>query len=312
MGRRPVLASALAGGLVVGTLGCQLQEITLADVTDIVVAEVYVAIGDSSADNRVRAFLHGTPAGGVEGSATFEDATVRVSRDDGLMLDLSTGALEDCVTSHPDNSGGTCFVADSAGEAALGPGDVLSLRIVLGDGGVIDGASRVPGDFGLVGVGASCRISSDTTMTVRWSLSDGAWAYVNETLISGLSEALAPEGIEADDPLYLLGLSISARDTTVVFPSEFGVFDRFDLDQDLAVRLQRGLPDSTSAVVSISAADRNYVNWSRGGNFNPSGEVRVSSLRGAGSGVFGSLVVRRFDVVSSDDASGAPPPCPLL
>lgn len=308
MRRRTSLA--LMAGLAIGMLGCDLQEVTLADVTETVVAEVYVMVGDSAADNRVRAFLQGTPAGGVEGTATFDDATVQVSRDDGLTLDLSVGALEDCVTSHPDGSGGTCFVADSAEEAELGPRDALSLRIVLGGGGVIDGATRVPGDFRLVGLGPACRIDPDTTMTVRWSASDGAWAYVNETLINGLPEALAAEGIEADDPLYLLGLSISAADTTVVFPSEFGVFDRFDLDQDLAVRLQRGLPDSTSAAVAISATDRNYVNWSRGGSFNPSGEVRVSSLRGAGSGVFGSAVVRRFDVVSSQDTSGGLPSCP--
>lgn len=309
MGRRLGLAVVL--GLVLGTLSCDLQEITLADVADVVVAEVYVTIGDSASDNRVRALLQGTPAGGVEGTATFDDATVRVSRDDGLTLDLTVGTLDDCVVSSPEDSAGTCFVADSADEAALEAEDRLTLQIVLGGGGVIDGVTRIPADFRLDGLGGVCRIPPDTTMTVRWSASAGAWAYVNETLISGLPEALAADGIEADDPLYLLGLSISASDTTVVFPSEFGVFDRFDLDQDLAVRLQRGLPDSTSATVAISATDRNYVNWARGGNFNPSGEVRVSSLRGAGSGVFGSAVVRRFDVVSSSQAGGTVVDCPL-
>ncbi len=127
MGRWRLLPLALAGGLVAGAVGCELQDVTLVDVTDIVVAEVYVTIGDSAADNRVRAFVHGTPTGGLEGTATFDDATVQVLRDDGLTLDLSVGALEDCVTSHPDGSGGTCFVADSAGEAALGPGDMLAL-----------------------------------------------------------------------------------------------------------------------------------------------------------------------------------------
>src|SRR5690606_38046307 len=115
-----------------------------------------------------------------------------------------------------------------------------------------------------------------TPFEIHWTSSEGAWAYVNETTITGLADALAPEGIEADDPLYLLGLSISGADTTIVFPSEFGVFDRFDLDQDLAVRLQRGLPDGTEAAVSIAAVERNYVNWARGGSFNPSGQVRVS------------------------------------
>ncbi|NIR36178.1 MAG: hypothetical protein GWN02_08535, partial [Gemmatimonadetes bacterium] len=96
-----------------------------------------------------------------------------------------------------------------------------------------------------------------------------------------------------DDPLYLLGLSVSVADTTITFPSEFGVFNRLDLDQDVAVRLQRGLPAGVSAEVTITAVDRNYVNWARGGSFNPSGQVRVPSLRGDGTGVFGSTVGRR-------------------
>jgi hypothetical protein len=135
---------------------------------------------------------------------------------------------------------------------------------------------------------------------------------VNETSISGLGSALASEGIEVEeDPLYLLGLSISATDTTVVFPSEFGVFDRFDLDQDLAVRLQRGLPEGTGALVTIAAVERNYVNWARGGNFNPSGQVRVASLRGDGTGVFGAAVVRRFRVLAAEASPGGPSDCPL-
>ena len=151
----------------------------------------------------------------------------------------------------------------------------------------------------------------DTPLEVRWTRSAGAWAYVNETSINGLPAALAPENIEVEeDPLYLLGLSISASDTTVVFPSEFGVFDRFDLEQDLALRLQRGLPGGTDAQVTIAAVERNYVNWVRGGNFNPSGQVRVSSLRGDGSGVFGAAVLRRFSVVAESPPS-VRPDCPL-
>jgi hypothetical protein len=135
---------------------------------------------------------------------------------------------------------------------------------------------------------------------------------VNETEINGLPAALVSEGIVVeDDPLYLLGLSISSADTTVVFPSEFGVFDRFDLDQDLALRLQRGLPDGTDADVSVTAVERNYVNWVRGGSFNPSGQVRVASLRGDGTGVFGAAVTRRFTVVAEAATGGSPPDCPL-
>jgi hypothetical protein len=47
------------------------------------------------------------------------------------------------------------------------------------------------------------------------------------------------------------------------------------------------------ADVTIAAADRNYVNWERGGNFNPSGLIRVASIRGDGTGTFGSMVTHR-------------------
>ena len=126
------------------------------------------------------------------------------------------------------------------------------------------------------------------------------------------TRARRDRGEEDNDPLHLLGLSISDQDTTTVFPSEFGVFDRFDLDHDLATRLQEGLPDSTTAEVSITAVEGNYVNWARGGNFNPSGQVRVPSLRGDGTGVFAATVSRRFVVVSSDQAIPAGlPDCPI-
>ena len=83
------------------------------------------------------------------------------------------------------------------------------------------------------------------------------------------------------------------------------LFNRFDLDSDLAVRLQRGLPVGASAEVSITAVDRNYVNWQRGGNFNPSGVVRVPSLRGAGTGVLGSTYRRSFTIqVGEPDPGG--------
>ena len=111
----------------------------------------------------------------------------------------------------------------------------------------------------------------------------------------------------------LLGLSITANDTTIVFPAEFGVFDRFDLDQDIATALQEGLPAGTVAPVTIAATDRNYVNWARGGNFNPSGQVRVPSIQGDGTGVFGTFVVRGFEAVASatQPAGETLPACPL-
>jgi hypothetical protein len=280
------------------------------DFSDVVVGEVYVILGDDPTEHRVSAFLHGTAAGGTPDTETFDDALVRIAREDGFAFDLGPAAVGQCVDSLGDGATGSCFV-DGGPASSLAPGEALDLTITLGDGRTLLGALRVPGDFQLDGVSGTCRLEPDTLFDLRWSRSEGAWAYVNETSINGLPGALAAEGIEVEeDPLYLLGLSISASDTTVVFPSEFGVFDRFDLEQDLALRLQRGLPDGTDALVTVAAVERNYVNWARGGNFNPSGQVRVASLRGDGTGVFGAAVVRSFAVVASA-APGGPPDCPL-
>ena len=71
-----------------------------------------------------------------------------------------------------------------------------------------------------------------------------------------------------------------------------------------------GLPDGVAAEVSITAVDRNFVNWARGGNFNPSGQVRVPSLFGEGTGVFGSTIGRTFRVIVSSDSIPETPDCP--
>ena len=306
--RRPPLLLLYAGATL--STACELQEVTVVAFEDVVVAEVYITLREPPGAPTARAFLHGAEAGGQPDSRTFDDALVRVTRDDGLTMDLAVQPLEECVEALPEGATGTCFAADSALAAQLEPGDELDLTIVLGGGGTALGALTLPGQFALTELGEVCRLPPDTPLEVTWSRSQGAWAYINETLIEGLPAALAEEGIEADDPLHLLGLSVSAADTTVVFPAEFGVFDRFDLDQDLAVRLQGGLPDRTNATVSIAAVERNYVNWVRGGSFNPSGVVRVSSLRGAVTGVFGGIVVREFAVLGSSEPVTGVPDCP--
>ena len=86
--------------------------------------------------------------------------------------------------------------------------------------------------------------------------------------------------------------------------------DHLAAGADLAIRLQGGLPAGSTAELAITAVDRNYVNWARGGNFNPSGQVRIPSLSGDGTGVFGSTVGRGFDILVTDRPSGLPA-CPL-
>lgn len=288
---------------------CELTDVTLVDFTDVVVAEVFVTVADVPIQNRLRAFIHGTSSGSQPSSQTFDDALVTVTDGDGLASVLPLSVVAECVAARPEGSSGSCFAADFVRASSFEGGETLTLEVELADGRTLTGSTRIPGAFAIYGLGGGCRLPPDTRLPIRWSRSDGAGAYLSEVFITGLPDALASEGIEAPDSLYLFGLSISESDTTVVFPSEIGVFDRFDLDRDLAVRLQDGLPEGASADVAVTAIERNYINWIRGGSFNPSGTVRVSSLVGDGSGVFGAAVTRRFRLVSTADTM-AGPACP--
>ena len=307
---RPAASITVAMASAVLT-ACELEEITLVDVEDVVIAEVYVNLTPDPARNEIRAFLHRTVGLANPDVTDLLGAVVTVRRTDGLTFILPNDATERCLESSPVEDPGACFLSNQPETALLGPGDVLEVQIDLVGGGSLDGATRIPGSFTLDGVPETCRIDPDMLMTIEWSRSDGAWAYLNETSIEGLPDALLSEGIRVEEEsLYLLGLSVSDDDTEIVFPSEFGVFNRLDLDQQLAVRLQSGLPEGALAEVTITAVDQNYVNWARGGSFNPSGQVRVPSLRGEGSGVFGSTFGHSFNVVASSDSRSPVPVCP--
>jgi hypothetical protein len=293
-------------------LGCELQEVTVVEVENVVVAEAYALVGVPSPgfgiDNRLVVFL-GSTVGGQPDPA-LEAARVDVRRARGGRYRLQRVPIENCVSDRDRERPGVCY--DGGFDAIhIRPGDELALDIRLPDGRRLEGNTRVPGAFVVEDDISECQLAPDTPFEVRWTPSEGASAYVNETRIDGLDVALAPEGITAPDQLYLLGLAISASDTTIVFPGEFGVFDRFELDQALTVRLQRGLPEGAAALVAVSAADANYVNWARGGNFNPSGQVRIPSVRGDGTGVFGSVVTEGFSVfVNSQELSDGVRACP--
>ena len=305
-----LLAVLLAGSLVLS--GCELQEVAVVEVEDVVVVEAYALIGVDSQDPAVRhrlfAFVGRTSTGGDV--PEIPPARVEVTRPaDGRRFLLEPAQTQSCV-SDPDRARpGVCYDAGADAEA-LSPGDVLDLQVVLEDGRILTGRTRIPGDFTLEEQASPCLLDPDAQLQVRWSASEGASAYVGETRIDGLTNALAGEGIEAPEELFLVGLSLSAADTTLVFPREFGVFDRFDLEQDLSVRLQIGLPAETQAIVGITATDPNYVNWARGGSFNPSGQIRLPSVFGDGTGAFASGVLRRFGVYVGDRAqSGSVPRC---
>lgn len=288
---------ALAFALVAFLGACDLQEITVAESDDIVVAEITLRAGDSIQ----HAFLHRTLQTG--GSGTVNDAIIEVTNAGGDVLTFAKAGPQECLSADAINLTGTCYA--STRNYAITPGQTYSLRIRLADGRVMTSATRVPSAFQLTRPTASvCSLAPNTVLPIAWTVSEDAWVYISETLLHNLKPVLAAQGIPiADDPLLLFGLSISNQDTTILFPSQFGLFQRFDEDLTAAlIAMHNGLPPGVVADVTVAAGDRNYVNWVRGGNFNPSGAIRVASVRGDGTGTFGSIVPLRF-VIRTDTNS---------
>ena len=287
-------------GLPLVSSGCELDEVTLAKPEDVLMVEAYIMIGDGQ--DQVFALLLWTM--GTRPPEDLLDVDVSLVREDGLEEPLSPRALTDCVLPGLEEVvEGACFTMGFDPEGFFQPGTRVDLEIVFGEGDWVKGHTLIPEDIKLKkpAVGGQCALPPGNQLELVWNRSPGVWAYSAETEIKNLKDALAAEGIVVEtDSVALLGLAVSDSDTTIVFPGEFGIFERFDLEQEVAVALQEGLPRGAVADVAIAAVDQNYVNWARGGNFNPSGPVRVSSLRGSGVGVFGSAVRRTLLVKGGD------------
>jgi hypothetical protein len=304
----PLLWAALALPL----FACELDEVSITEPENALVAEAFLKVGDGS--DEISAFLHWTLGG--SGASDLDDATVRLERSDGLVVSLFQTEKAECLASEVVGEvSGACFRAPPLTEGVLRPGDRVAVEITTSDGMLLQGGMVLPQDFALASpvVEGACALPPGVPLEFLWSKAEGAWVYTGEAVIWGLRDALAPEGIQLEeDSVTLQGISISETDTTMVFPQEFGVFDRFDLDRDLALALQEGLPLGAEADVVISALERNYVNWVRGGSFNPSGLVRVPSLRGDGVGVLGGVVRRIVRVVGAGPEAGIPSCVPAV
>ena len=285
--------------------GCELDEVTLAQPEDIPIVEAYVMVGDGQ--DQVTAFVHWTL--GERPVRDLSDLDFILHTEGGEEVPLFPAPLSECLLPGLEEEvKGVCFSGGFDVEDFFEPGTRVELEIFLGEGRILRGGTQIPEAIDLIRPVArdQCALAPGRTLEFIWNRSPGVWAYAAETEIKGLRDALAAQGITVDvDSLALLGFAVSDSDTTIVFPREFGVFDRFDLDQDVALALQEGLPQGAVAGVVIAAVDQNYVNWVRGGNFNPSGPVRVSSLRGSGLGVFGS-VFRRSIIVKGGDPNFSP------
>lgn len=276
---------------------CELQEVAIAEADPFVVVESLLSPG-----RRAVAAIHGSAG---SGALLDEDANVELVASD-TTIPFVRVETDACLAAgysfdEADFPGGlACYAQPLADSLApdtwlVQAGALYRLSVRMPDGSELDGATRVPERVVIAnGAGASvaCYLEPWTQIVLRWNSATGAAAYILDLTVHGLGEALAAEGIEADidEPLALRGLAIGEADTTIVLPAEIGVFDRFGLDPAAALALQRGLPPHVRFEVVLAAVDENFVDWVRGGDFNPSGPLRTPSLFGdAGTGLFGSM-----------------------
>ncbi|CAN5691327.1 hypothetical protein BH23GEM6_BH23GEM6_25540 [soil metagenome] len=283
---------------------CELAEVTTPEGRDLLVVEAVINAGQS----RQVVLLHRTLLGNVVRGEPGARVTVQTPQGEVVLPAVPLELCTDRLSSFREDEievQASCYSAEFNGI----PGATYELRVVSSDGLTVRGRTTVPGDFDLRQPSrprnSSCALPPATNLPLVWSASSGAWAYLARLEVRGLREAFRGAGIDAPEILHLTGLAISQNDTTIVLPREFGLFDRFG-EPDLLIALQSGFPPGVWAVVVISAADRNFVNGVRGGAFNPSGNVRISSVVGDGVGMFGSIVPRRLSVQVE---RGVAPPC---
>jgi hypothetical protein len=284
--------------LCAGVAGCDLAEVTTAPGEDVIIVEAVLRTDFVTQELLLHRTVDGALAGGVPGARV----TITGSAGDVHTLVPGVDCYQiDALYARSDSLDfeGSCFVTAGQDAGWVQPGRSYDLRVETPDGRVIEGRTQVPGaytvpaipdnpDFGMI-----CSIAPDSAFQLVWTQSEGAWGYVADLSISGLIQGLAGRGLRVPDPMLVRGVSISQSDTTLVLPTEFGVFERLQYDSDLLLAIQQGFPEGTRIEMALAAADRNWVNSVRGGNFNPSGLVRISTVVGDGVGVFASLNVER-------------------
>jgi hypothetical protein len=298
-------ALCAAGAVLLGA--CELTDVTIAVPADILVVEVVLRAGDTLQT----AYLHGTLGEG--GTARVFNASLRVHEaGTGAVLDFLAANDSLCLMPAPQSPRlgmGVCYAA-RGGVDMVKPGARYTLELVMPDDRRVTGSTTVPAAFEVVRpAGDSCALAPGTSSDIAWTRSAGASVYVGETRLQGLVTALRRDGVPVDGPdrdIDLLALAVGAADTSMTFPGDFGLFDRFDAElHGILLAIRDGLPAGVRADVAIAAADRNYVNWVRGGTFNPSGTVRLPSVQGQGTGVFGSLVIRRTTLHTGSEPGNA-------
>jgi hypothetical protein len=284
--------------------GCDLAEVTTAPGEDVIVVEGVLRTDQETQQVLLHHTVDGDLVSGVPG------AKVTVTGAAGDVHQLVQVPGRDCYQIDPlyapsDSLDfqGSCYVTTGQDVGWVRPGERYDLRVETPDGRVIEGRTQVPGAYAVPSLRADpefgfiCSLAPDSAFELLWRQSAGAWSYVADLSISGLSQTLGSGDFRVPDPMLVRGLSISQTDTTLVLPTEFGVFERLQYDSDLLLAIKDGFPDGTRMELVLAAADRNWVNSVRGGNFNPSGLVRISTVVGDGVGVFASLNVQHATIV---------------
>lgn len=298
---RPSSSSVMAGLVLFGLLaGCELAEVTVTEAEELVLAEIWFR-ADEDRSNAL-ALLHRTIG---HASSPVDGARIRVRGAGGAMLEFVAESKASCSEDAlPPDFEPSCYVLTGpAADALIRPGRRLEVEVTLPDGGRLTGATTLPGDFRVLNPvfhSGRCALPPRTLLPMAWTQSAGTWAYLPEAELVGIRSALAPSGVRVvSDPAVLQGLAISQADTTVVFPSEFGIFNRFSNEErELLLAIRDGLPAGVAVNLVVTALDRNAANWVRGGAFNPSGQIRIPSLFGDGTGVVGSVVNRGGQMLS--------------
>ncbi|MFL5383805.1 MAG: hypothetical protein ACJ8GN_14895 [Longimicrobiaceae bacterium] len=291
---RTYIGALLCAGL---AAGCEVAEVTTAPGEDMVVVEAVLRTDRAVQQVLLHRTVDGTLAGGVDGARV----TVTGAAGDVHTLVPRSGCyFIDPLYARSDtlDFDGSCYATTVGDVGWVQPSQTYDLRVETPDGKVIQGRTTVPGAYQLpslrqnAALDFACSLAPDSTFELLWTQSKGAWSYVADLSITGLS-GLAGHGLHIPDPMLVRGVSVSQADTTLVLPTEFGVFERLQYDSELLLAIRNGFPEGARMDLVLAAVDRNWLNSVRGTGFNPSGLVRISTVVGDGVGVFGSLNVQR-------------------
>ena len=297
----------LALGLAAGA--CDLTEVTITELEPNVVVEAYAHIRPAGGGT-IFALLHGS-VGVPDKNPDGPEAVVRVLAEDGAAVLLAEAADELCIHGDvpPDAADPRRCYAATVNPSFVQPSDHLVLQVDVEGGGRIEGGTQVPAAFDLMqpNGGGVCTVATGA-LDFTWTQSEGTWYYVTSIELSGIAPDLLSLGVQDPvDSVIVSAIGVSQSDTAVVYPDDFFLDvdeDDFDYTAELNAVIDEGMQPHWVASAYITAIDRNYTNWIRGGGFHPSGTIRVPSLRGAGTGVFGSSVVLTQRIAG--DPSGCP------